>query len=73
MRIEARAQIARAREPRGVASGDRDIDGGQRMLIQAKRLARKALDAVAGDRAAEGAGGNCKPQARMSFMIGQHR
>ncbi len=72
MLIEARAQVFRARLPRSIAGGERDIDRGQCMLIQAKGLACNALDAVAGNRAAEGSGGDGEPQARMSFMVGQH-
>jgi len=72
MLIEARAQIAGGRMPRGITGGDGHIDRRQAMLIQAERLARDALDSVASDRAAEGSGGDCEPQARMSFMVGQH-
>ncbi len=72
MLIEARPQILRGRIARRIAGSDGHIDRGQRMLNQAKRLARNALDTVACDRAAEGSGGDCEPQARMSFMIGQH-
>jgi len=72
MFIETCAQILRRRMPRGIARGDGHIDRRQQMLIQAKRLARNALDAVACNGAAESAGGDCEPQARVSFMVGQH-
>jgi len=53
--VETRAQCARRGMARAVAGRDGDVDRRQGMLIQAKRLARDALDAIARDGAAESA------------------
>ena len=62
----ARRSRAR-RKPRRLARGDRDIDRGQDMLIQAEGFARHALDEIASDGAAAAARRDRQPQARMMF------
>jgi hypothetical protein len=71
--VQARSQIMRRGTARGLVSSDGDIDRRQSMLIQAKRLTRDALDAIARNGRAECSRGDCQPQARISFMIGQDR
>ena len=73
MLIQARAQILRAGRASRFARGDRDIDRGQGVLVQAKGFARDPFDAVAGDGGAEGARRDAQSQARIGFTIGQNR
>jgi hypothetical protein len=72
MSVQARAKIAAGREPRRLAGGDRDIDRGQAVLIQAEGLARHAFDEIARHRAAAGARGDRQPQACMILVICEH-
>jgi len=72
MPLQTRAQVFGARSARGLACGDRHIDCGKRMLIQAEGLAREAFDAIPGDRRTEGTGSDRKPETRMGFMVRQH-
>ena len=58
MPIEARAQFLQLGLSRGFPNGDGNIDRRQAVLVQAKGLARQALDAIAGHRRSEGARGD---------------
>jgi hypothetical protein len=73
MPLQTRAQLLRRRTPRGTLRGDRHIDWWQGVLVQSKRLARQALDAIAGDGAAEYARRDGESETRMSVMIREHR
>jgi hypothetical protein len=73
MLIQARAQVLKARHASRFARRDRDIDRGQCVLVQTKRLSREAFDAIARHRGTEGARRNAQPQSRVSFMVGQDR
>jgi len=53
------------------ASGERDVDRRERMLVHAEGLAGDPLDAIAQHRRAERARCDREPQTRMRFMIGQ--
>jgi len=70
---QARAQIGRRRAARAVAHRHRDIDGREGMLVQAKGLAREALQEVARDRAAAGTRRYREPEAWMIFVVGEYR
>ena len=72
MSHQTRAKIAAGREPRRLAGGDRDIDRGQAVLIQAEGLTRHAFDEIARHRAAAGARGDRQPQACMILVICEH-
>ena len=72
MLVQTRPKVAHFSRSRRFASGDGDIDRRQAMLVQTKGLARQALDAVARDGGAEGAGRDAQPQPRMSFLIDEY-
>ena len=72
--VEARAQIAAAAPARAASRAATVMStAGSVVLVQAKRFSGQALDPVAGDRVAAGRRRDRQPQARMSFVIGEHR
>ncbi len=73
MLVQAHTQIPGVGMPRRVPRGHGHVHGRQCVLIQAKRLARQAFDAVSQHRGAEGAGGDGQAQSRALALIRQHR
>ena len=73
MLFQTRTKVANFSRSGRFASRDGDIDRRQGVLVQAKGLARQALDAIAGNCRAEGAGSDAQPQSRMRFLIHENR
>ena len=73
MLIEAGAQILGAGQSRRFSGGHGNIDRRQRVLVQAKGLARDPFDAIACYGGTEGARRDAQTQPGVSFMIGQNR
>ena len=73
MSVEAHTEFIQLGRARGFPDRDGNIDRWQRVLVQAKGFTCKSFDAVAGDGTAEDARRDAQSQARMSFIIGQHR
>ena len=55
MFLETGSKLLRLRTARGVACRHCDVDRRQHVLVQAKRLARESLDAIAGHGTAKSA------------------
>jgi hypothetical protein len=71
--LETLPQILRLSAPRGVSCGHGHVDRRQSMLVQPKGFSREPLDAVAGHRRTERAGGYRQPEARATRLIRENR
>ena len=69
MFLEAGAQFFRLRETCSVARRHHDIHRRQRVLVQAKRFAREALEAIADNGSSGGARRDRQPQSRTASIV----
>jgi len=73
MALQTRAQLGSARITRRITCRNRHIDRGKRVLVQAEGLTSETFDAISGDCRAKSAGSNREPEARMGFIVREHR
>jgi hypothetical protein len=73
MLLKADPQIVKRGHARSIARRHSDVDRRQIMLVQTKGFSRQALDTVAGHGGAERTGRYRQTQARVTFVIGEHR
>jgi len=73
MLFQTRSKVANFSRSRRFTSGDGDVDGRQSVLVQAKRLARQALDAITRHGRAKRTRRDTQAKTRVRVGVDQHR